>query len=304
MANVSHASLTGTNLHEPKGVAVAAAGQAYIADGLGSGAWTNISATAFTGMIADFPTPVAPTGWLELDGATISSITFSALYALMTIQQNGSRGVGSPIITGLTSTVNMRPGYFVFGTGITAGSVINSVDSPTQITISINAASSGTSTVIVSPWLLNTNTIKLPDLSTAGRYRRSRSSTLNIGVVQADLVKNHTHRVTGTSGNNSADHTHGVNFTSQAMSANQTHHHQYGTAPQGGPSGGGSLISAGSSNDTTDANIDHTHAIIGTTAGISAPHAHGIDFSSGNPETGGGTETRPVSLILMTCIKT
>lgn len=255
-------------------------------------------------MIADFPTPVAPTGWLELDGATISSITFSALYALMTIQQNGSRGVGSPIITGLTSTVNMRPGYFVFGTGITAGSVINSVDSPTQITISINAASSGTSTVIVSPWLLNTNTIKLPDLSTAGRYRRSRSSTLNIGVVQADLVKNHTHRVTGTSGNNSADHTHGVNFTSQAMSANQTHHHQYGTAPQGGPSGGGSLISAGSSNDTTDANIDHTHAIIGTTAGISAPHAHGIDFSSGNPETGGGTETRPVSLILMTCIKT
>ena len=36
----THASLTGAELHEPKGVATAAAGQIYIADGLGSGAWS------------------------------------------------------------------------------------------------------------------------------------------------------------------------------------------------------------------------------------------------------------------------
>lgn len=40
MANVAHASLTDPNLHEPKGVAAAAAGEFYIADGAGTGAWT------------------------------------------------------------------------------------------------------------------------------------------------------------------------------------------------------------------------------------------------------------------------
>jgi len=39
MANVSHASITDPNIHEPKGVATAAVDKAYVADGAGSGAW-------------------------------------------------------------------------------------------------------------------------------------------------------------------------------------------------------------------------------------------------------------------------
>jgi hypothetical protein len=39
MANVSHASITDPNIHEPKGVATAAADKAYVANGSGSGAW-------------------------------------------------------------------------------------------------------------------------------------------------------------------------------------------------------------------------------------------------------------------------
>lgn len=39
MPNVSHSSLTGSNLHEPKGAASASAGMVYIADGAASGAW-------------------------------------------------------------------------------------------------------------------------------------------------------------------------------------------------------------------------------------------------------------------------
>ena len=35
-----HASLTGADLHESKGVSTASSGQVYIADGAGSGAWT------------------------------------------------------------------------------------------------------------------------------------------------------------------------------------------------------------------------------------------------------------------------
>ncbi len=39
----SHASVTGSDLHEPKGVAAATTGQVYIADGAASGDWTNIA---------------------------------------------------------------------------------------------------------------------------------------------------------------------------------------------------------------------------------------------------------------------
>lgn len=35
-----HKDLTGTDLHEPKGVASATSGQVYVADGAGSGVWT------------------------------------------------------------------------------------------------------------------------------------------------------------------------------------------------------------------------------------------------------------------------
>ena len=40
MANVNHSTLTGTTLHEPKGVAAAATGKVYVSNGSGSGAWT------------------------------------------------------------------------------------------------------------------------------------------------------------------------------------------------------------------------------------------------------------------------
>lgn len=49
MPTVEHSTLTSSNLHEPKGADTAAAGQVYVANGSGSGAWTSpiytISAT-------------------------------------------------------------------------------------------------------------------------------------------------------------------------------------------------------------------------------------------------------------------
>ena len=39
MANVNHSTLTDPYLHEPKGVATAASGDVYVADGAGSGTW-------------------------------------------------------------------------------------------------------------------------------------------------------------------------------------------------------------------------------------------------------------------------
>lgn len=40
MANVNHSALTDPYLHEPKGVATAAAGKVYVSNGSGSGTWT------------------------------------------------------------------------------------------------------------------------------------------------------------------------------------------------------------------------------------------------------------------------
>lgn len=49
---VEHSTLTDPYLHEPKGIAAANAGEAYIADGLGSGDWTDIS--PYNAFSADF----------------------------------------------------------------------------------------------------------------------------------------------------------------------------------------------------------------------------------------------------------
>ena len=42
MATTTHSSLTGAELHEPKGAAAATAKQVYLADGAGSGNWRDI----------------------------------------------------------------------------------------------------------------------------------------------------------------------------------------------------------------------------------------------------------------------
>lgn len=43
----SHSSLTGADLHESKGVASAAVGQLYFADGAGSGTWVTLGASGY-----------------------------------------------------------------------------------------------------------------------------------------------------------------------------------------------------------------------------------------------------------------
>lgn len=57
MANVAHASLTGANLHEPKGVASASANTVYVANGSGSGSWTSPPASAGTWTLIATNTP-------------------------------------------------------------------------------------------------------------------------------------------------------------------------------------------------------------------------------------------------------
>lgn len=301
MANVSHASLTGSELHEPKGIGSAALGTVYVANGAGSGSWNSISTSSFTGMIADFAAPVAPTGWLELDGSVISTSTYSGLFAVMSITSSGTRTNGSASVTSIPSTTGFKAGYYIFGTGIAAGTTILSVDSSTSITMSGNASSSGTSAFFVSPWAMNTGTVTLPDFTTAGRYRRSRTSSTSVGQVQADAYPAHTHSlsVTGTSSSDGS-HTHTATVTDPG------HVHVEIGSLQGGASGyiampnnGSSGVSSNSVNSTATA----TTGITVSNASNGA-HTHTMTSTGTSGSSGSGSETRPITMIVLTCIKT
>lgn len=257
-------------------------------------------------MIADFAAPVAPTGWLELDGSVISTVTYSGLFAVMSISSSGTRTNGSPSVTSIASTATFKAGYYIFGTGIAAGTTILSIDSSTSITMSGNASSSGTSSFFVSPWPMNTGTVTLPDFTTAGRYRRSRTSSTAVGQVQAGDVGGHTHNISGSTATEAA-HTHGFSVTSGTESATHTHTVsgiQQVAGNNNNNGGGGGAFAAMASSTTsfgsTSESATHTHSVSGTTAAGSA-HSHTISFTSA---ANSGTETRPVSMVVLTCIKT
>ena len=64
----------------------------------------------------------------------------------LTLALSGKRTSGSKIITNLSSTTGLLSGQAVTGTGIPAGAKIDTVDSSTQVTLTL-AATSGTATV-------------------------------------------------------------------------------------------------------------------------------------------------------------
>lgn len=289
MANVPHSTLTGAELHEPKGADSAATGTVYVANGAGSGSWQAIGTSAFTGQIADFAAPVAPSGWLECDGSTISTTTYSALFAVMSISSSGTRSSGSAIVTSVPSTTNFRVGYYVYGTGIATGTTILTIDSSTQITMSGNASSSGTATIYVSPWELGSGTIKLPDLTTAGRYRRSRTSSTKVGDLQADQNQSHTHSFSATTSSD-GDHTHTATVTDPG------HTHGLNAADFGSSNAGGNTVLS-----LRPASIGIATTGITVANSNNGAHTHVVSGTSGS---NGGTEARPLSVVLLTCIKT
>ena len=68
------------------------------------------------------------------------------------VTQTGTTASGSNIITALTATANLNVGQPLSGTGIVPGSTITSIDSATQIHISLNATASGSPSLTFSLW--------------------------------------------------------------------------------------------------------------------------------------------------------
>ncbi|WP_420966828.1 phage tail protein [Bradyrhizobium sp. B120] len=159
-------------------------------------------------------------------------------------------------------------------------------------------------------------TFNVPNL--INRYRRHRDGSTvagSVGNLQAADTAPHTHAVNGNTSNETAAHSHFYSGTTGAMTANATHTHGPGGSgvsawrEYGGfqsITSGGAIIGIQVNNGTdgsfalTDTNTDHGHPYSGNTGTESANHAHVINLTS---TSYGGTETRPLSATLLTCIK-
>jgi hypothetical protein len=73
----THSALTGADLHEPKGVATAAVGEVYVADGLGSGAWVN-PPYAVSAVISDVSTAGSVYVPIPFAGTVVKVVTVLA----------------------------------------------------------------------------------------------------------------------------------------------------------------------------------------------------------------------------------
>lgn len=84
MADKLHSSLTGSELHEPKGVASATANTVYVANGTGSGSWTTLTDNS---------------GWSSFTdtGSTQTITATSSLGTLVTNDKNASVETYDPV---------------------------------------------------------------------------------------------------------------------------------------------------------------------------------------------------------------
>lgn len=103
MANVQHSTLSGADLHEPKGAATAAAGEVYVADGAASGAWTALQ-DIYTGVITDVST--AETIYIPIQNAgtvakvvTVLEGAIATSDALLTVKNSAGTSMGTITIT-------------------------------------------------------------------------------------------------------------------------------------------------------------------------------------------------------------
>ena len=98
-----HSALTGTDLHEPKGVAAAAAGKTYLSDGLGSGSWV-VPPYVLNAVIDDVST--ASTVYIPVPYAgtvtkvvTVLAGSLTTANAIVTVRNAAGTSMGTITIT-------------------------------------------------------------------------------------------------------------------------------------------------------------------------------------------------------------
>lgn len=105
--------------------------------------------------------------WSWCDGQSLLRATYPDCFAVLTAQQTGTFTSGSAVVTGLASTRFVRVGCRVEASRLSSVMTVVAVTS-TTVTLSGNAASSGTGTLVAIPYgAADTTHFNLPNI--AGR---------------------------------------------------------------------------------------------------------------------------------------
>ena len=189
------------------------------------GIYAPVASTVPPGVIWEFSGDVCPDGWYFAAGQAVSRTADAALFAaigtkygagdgsttfnlpdkrdrvsigkgdmggtdagIMSVTLSGTRAsAANGIITGLSSTASLAVGMKAFGTGIGSNAVIASIDSATQVTLSVNNSSTGSGSIRFA----------LIDTLTLGATGGSAVHTLTVGQMPA-----HTHDANGLTNRN------------------------------------------------------------------------------------------------------
>lgn len=261
MANVAHASLTGSQLHEPKGVAAASANTVYAADGAGSGAWTDVNtlvtATNFTtGDIKLTLKTTADSSWVMFDDKTIGSALSAAsgranadCENLFLLLWNNIPDAWAPVITGR-------------GANAAADWAANkAITLPRALGRALAIAGSGSGLTA----------------RTLGSYVGEENHTMT----QSELVS---HAHSGTTQTESTSHAHAVTGTTGTESNSHTHSYDdsgSGTVPADTVNFTGSVAPVATVSKTTgSASTTHTHSFSLTSGTQNVAHTHTFTSNS------------------------
>jgi hypothetical protein len=147
-----------------------------------------------SGDIKETSVLVLQSGWYWCDGSNKSRVTDAALFNAITIQQSGTLNA-TAVVTALTDTTNggntlISPGMPVSGTNIPANTVVLSVDSSTQVTLSAAATGSGVTPLVFAPYGVGdgSTTFGIPNRAYLGVGRDNASgSASNINQVSTTI---------------------------------------------------------------------------------------------------------------------
>lgn len=104
------------------------------------------------GSSLDFMGIVIPQGFFAEDGTAYSRVTYSTLFNVLNLSMVGNMTVGQPQVMGLSNTASLQLGWFVSGPGVATGSSILSIDSPSQVTLTLPATGTASGTYVFGPW--------------------------------------------------------------------------------------------------------------------------------------------------------
>jgi microcystin-dependent protein len=197
------------------------------------------------GVVLPFAGSSAPAGWLLCYGQAISRTTYAALFAalgtaygvgdgsttfdlpdmrgrvaggkddmggsaasVLNVTLTGTKAsTSNGIITGLSSTSALSVGMKALGTGVGSNAVISTIDSATQVTLSVNSTSTGSTSIRFG----------VVDGATLGD-----KSGAHVATLATTHIPSHAHTGTAASGG-AHTHTSGLNLTgNQSVGAMKT----------------------------------------------------------------------------------